>query len=275
MRVVLLYTRLADYTIELGIMSLLSYDLLDGALPENPTFKVQFRHYRVIRPHFMIHAHKKNGAAYNGMNVEHPEHLVSAATSMVKEYKTELENDTILTLSIHTDDFASNIEEFHGQLCVEVATYLNVFHKLKCKLPKDVNIETYEKDVEKWSKRKSYVADDVDIIIKREDPNGPAQITEEDRIRTTRKLKEKNVFVFYHKKYPMIGFFTKANREKEDQFVSKHIKILMDYKDEYLKNYPKQPEEKRGYHLCFRPEGNNFYNNTICVILNKKTYSTA
>ena len=49
----------------------------------------------------------------------------------------------------------------------------------------------------------------------------------------------------------------------------------MDYKDEYLKNYPKQPEEKRGYHLCFRPEGNNFYNNTICVILNKKTYSTA
>ena len=73
----------------------------------------------------------------------------------------------------------------------------------------------------------------------------------------------------------MIGFFTEANREKEDQFVSKHIKILMDYKDEYLKNYPKQPEEKRGYHLCFRPEGNNFYNNTICVILNKKTYSTA
>ena len=272
MRVVLLYTRLADYTIELGIMSLLSYDLLDGALPENPTFKVQFRHYRVIRPHFMIHAHKKNGAAYNGMNVEHPEHLVSAATSMVKEYKTELENDTILTLSIHTDDFASNKEEFHGQLCVEGATYLNIFRKRKCKLPEDIIIKAYEKKVEEWSKRESSsLADDVEFI-KQHYPNGPPQIREEDRIRATNNLRE---HVFYHKKYPMIGFFTEANREKEDQFVSKHIKILMDYKDEYLKKYPKQNQKERGYHLCFRPEGNNFYNNTICVILNKKTYSTA
>ena len=262
-------------------LRIMSYDLL------NPTFKVQFRHYNG-KPHFMIHPHEKDGVTYKNRTDEHLKHLVSAATSMVTNY-TELQDDTILILSIHTDDFSEG-SELHGHLCVESDTYLNVFHRMREKLqkkkkfPRDFDIVKHEDNVRKWSdgkNRTSYVQEDEKIIEKMNDaiqdttdPDLP-QKTKEHRIEAKKMLKQNHLFVFYHKEYPMIGFFIEASQEEEALPVPEYIKLLMQYKDKYLKEDPevkkleKVDEKKRGYHLCFRSEGSTFLYTIICVILDK------